>query len=212
MNNCHICNSSTRSFDSNINGVVYYYCDNCHYIRKDSLLDYVSESKEYLRHNNDITNVSYVNYFKKYIDNHFINYLNGEIIDYGSGPYPILKEILSRDYNITIDIFDPFYNNDLSYKDKTYDVVLSTEVIEHVFDVDKYLSDIISITKAGSTIILMTLLHDNDLDKFKNWWYQRDVTHIGFFDYQTFTYLAYKYNLEIIDCDDERVIIFKRLR
>ena len=67
------------------------------------------EKKRYEQHNNSLEEPGYVNMFENLIELHVRPLKNVKnILDFGSGPYPVLKILLERK-NYQVDIFDPFF-------------------------------------------------------------------------------------------------------
>ncbi len=211
MSNCQICNGDTIVWNDAQFDFTYDYCKQCHFIKKSVVLEPSAEKEEYMRHNNTIENESYVNYFKGLIDSCFIKYCqNKTVLDMGSGPYPILKEILLRDYQITIDDYDLYFNpNEEVFKNK-YDTIITTEVIEHVDQPLKFVESLLDLLNHGGHLVIMTLFHHQDQAIFDDWWYRRDPTHIGFFDLETFNHIAAKYDLKIVETDNKRLIVLQK--
>lgn len=212
MNKCIICGTTTSLFDDVQFQYDYDYCHNCHFIKKNNQLVPSAEKKEYERHNNTLANDSYVKYWQDLIDNKFLKYLTEEkeILDFGSGPYPILQAILANQYDINIDIYDLYFAPNPSYQVKLYDVIFITEVIEHLVDPIAILEHLIGLLQKNGRIIIMTLFHSNNECEFNQWWYRRDPTHISFFNYTTFQWIADKLHLEIEYCDKRRIIILNK--
>ncbi len=213
MNSCKMCGSNINKIKDSQFDFTYDYCPNCHFISKNFVLNSVLEKKEYQRHNNSIDNLDYVNYFTSLIDNYFLKYLdkNTNILDYGSGPYPILKEILHRDYDISIYNYD-LYFNDIEFDKLKYSTIITTEVIEHIKNPLKTLDKLISILEDNGVLIIMTLFHNNNLEVFNDWWYRRDPTHISFFDKHTFLmYINAHSSIRLEFTDNKRIIILRKV-
>ncbi|PHS57799.1 MAG: 2-polyprenyl-3-methyl-5-hydroxy-6-metoxy-1,4-benzoquinol methylase [Sulfurimonas sp.] len=131
-------------------------------------------------------------------------------LDFGCGEGEVLAIILERN-DIKCDRYDLFYFPNKVYKDKTYELILSTEVIEHLNNPIEILKELISHIKKDGFLVLMTAFRPLDIQEFLTWWYIRDITHIGFFTIKTFEYLAKELNLEIIKHNDKNTIMFKIL-
>ena len=213
INTCKICGSSTEELIDQQLKVTYDICHKCDFISKQEnyLLSHTEEKSRYDTHNNDTEDEGYINMFKNMINLH-VRPLKDvrNILDFGSGPYPMLKKILEKDeYNVTI--FDPFYNPDLSYKDNKYDMVTSTEVIEHFVNPIKEFEEMLSRLKENGYLCFMTNYRLMDAEKFLNWWYRRDQTHVAFYNEKTFNYLMKKYNLKEISNNHKNIIVMQKL-
>lgn len=206
---CIICNNDTQEFENNL--YRFHYCINCNYIFKDSAyyLDELSEKNRYEQHSCEVDE----NYEKQFIDL-IEKYIFPRVeqdfvgIDYGCGQSKVLINVFKKYYGIDIDGYDKYFY-DIKLK-KVYDLIVCTEVIEHVKNPLEFVSDLLSYLKVGGLLVIKTNFHDNDLETFKKWWYTRDSTHIGFFNNKTFEFIANKFNLEIIDSNEASIITFRK--
>ncbi len=211
-NSCKICGSSTEElYDSQLK-VTYDICHTCDFIskQKQDLLSLKEEKDRYDTHNNDTEDEGYINMFKNMINLHVRPLKDVKnILDFGSGPYPMLKKILEKDnYNVTI--YDPFYNPDLTYKEKEYDLITSTEVIEHFVDPLTEIESMLSVLKPKGYLCFMTNYRLMNKEKFLTWWYRRDQTHVAFYNQKTFEYLIEKYALKEISNNNKNIIVMQK--
>lgn len=101
------------------------------------------------------------------ISNWIIKEKPKRILDYGGGFGTLARLIAGKDSNILIDIYEPHpsayaisriadYPNihSIDSIDKTYDVLISIDVIEHVPEPLKLLSDMVNLTKEGGYLII----------------------------------------------------------
>ncbi|MCX9085723.1 MAG: class I SAM-dependent methyltransferase [Candidatus Methanoperedens sp.] len=170
-----------------------------------SLLD---EEARYNLHNNTILNEGYVNNFNEIISlvRKYCPDLNS-ILDYGCGPGPVLSELLKIN-GFNCDIYDPIFFPDRP--DRTYDLVISTEVFEHFRNVKTELKKVLSLISPGGYLVVMTLLHD-PVTNFEDWWYHSDPTHISFFSRKTFEWICGKYDLKFMFSNMKNIIIIQNL-
>ncbi len=212
--NCIICGSETELIKDNKFEDVYFKCEKCEviFLQRDHILKKSDEKKEYSRHNNSLENNGYVNSFRELIDRYIIdiagNIKEKRILDFGCGPNPVLAKILKR-YDADVDHYDPiFFDKQL---EKTfYDIVLSTEVFEHLKDPYTELEVIKDILKPNGFLFIKTQFHNNIVNDFLKWWYRRDPTHIIFYTPETFKYMAKNAGYDIIYTDNEEVIVLKK--
>lgn len=210
---CAICHHKTTILYDPQFELEYHSCHNCGFIAQDrnQLILFNEEREEYDRHENSIENEGYVAYFKRFIDAAVIPYAQvGKGLDYGSGPEPVLSQVMLRDYGAEMDIYDLHYQPEKVFEGKVYDYIISTEVIEHVKEPLEVLQLMYQHLKPGGIAAIMTLFHLNDEVKFLDWWYRRDVTHISFFLPKTFRLMAKLIGFEVIYCDDKRYITLKK--
>lgn len=214
MVKCKICGYKTHVIKDNQFDIDYYECDNCEYIAMDDNyeISFSEERHVYDLHNNSIEDDGYVNYFKNFLEKGvfpFITEKHIAFLDFGSGPEPVLKQILQRDYGIECDFYDPHYHDDESYRKKRYDVITSTEVFEHLKNPLETIGELVALLNDNGILSFMTLLHPKDETIFTDWWYRRDETHISFFSDKTIEMIAKKVGVDVIYNDTKRIITFK---
>lgn len=153
----------------------------------------------------------YVAYFKKFLEQAVFNYCssgkNG--LDFGSGPEPVLSSILKRDYGYEMDIYDLYYAPEKGYEGKKYDLITSTEVIEHVADPIGFLRTLRNLLADDGILAIMTRFHPKDEVGLMNWHYLRDQTHISFFTPTTMNVLAQKTGLRVRYSNDHSYTTFE---
>ncbi len=211
--NCLICTAPTSVLHDPQFSLDYYVCRECGFIAQDrkNIVTFTEERTEYDRHENSIDNEGYVTYFKRFLDQALMPYVtSGHGLDYGSGPEPVLSQVLRRDYALDVDIYDLHYQPEKVFEGKTYDYIITTEVIEHVQNPMEVLQLMYDHLKPHGVVALMTLFHPEDADVFLKWWYRRDITHISFFLPKTFQKMATLIGFDVIYCDENRYITLKK--
>jgi len=212
---CRICGTQTRSFLHQRTKTAYYHCPNCGFIKKDEACfpDRDQEIQIYLRHENSLERADYVAFLKGFVDEALIPFVgNGKKgLDFGSGPTPVLSQILIRDYGFDVDIYDYYFAPEKIYQGKTYDFVITSEVIEHIREPKEVFDLFAKLLPPGGVLAIMTLFHPQSDDDFQTWWYTRDKSHISFFVPETFRYLAKNYGFRIVRSDGLRQITFVKI-
>lgn len=213
MSICKICGQATTDlFDPQLN-INYDQCNDCGFIYKQPIyhVSLEEESSEYDRHNNSFESVGYVNMFEQFIEE-FIRplHLTGKALEFGSGPGPVLKELLTREGFETYD-FDPFYNPNEEYVKHKYTLITSTEVVEHFQHPMKEFHHLRSLLDSNGYLIIMTNFNVFDNEGFIKWWYRRDITHISFYRLETLQYIAKQCGLDVINHNNKNVILFKAI-
>ena len=200
---CKICGFETK--DIFINKQLYEKCLNCGYLakRENNYVSKEEEYKRYLLHDNNLNN-DYIEYQTKFFleIKEFLGELN---LDYGAGNMHILANILNE-HGYKTNYYDLFFYDDESYKNNEYDSIILEEVIEHLKNPMEVLRSLMKLLKPNGRIIIRT---NFIVDNLNNWWYLRDITHIGFFDVKTFNYICDILGLEIIYCNEKHLIILK---
>ena len=131
------------------------------------------------------------------------------VLDFGCGPYPTLKILHERiDYNVSI--YDPYFEKDLAYRNQKYDLIVTTEVIEHMVNPLNELEHMLSLLEDKGYLLIMTLFREMDEERFLTWWYRRDKTHISFFNETTFQYIQNKFDLTEISNNNKNIIVFQK--
>ena len=215
MNNtCLVCKRVTTLWVIGKKRTTYHYCSYCEFISKDvsHQISTEEEIKIYNYHNNSIEDASYVAYFNHFIETSISPYISdGKFgIDFGSGPSPVLAQLLMRDYGYAMDIYDLYYAPEKLYLGKKYDLVTCTEVIEHIPNPIAVFETFKDLLQTEGVLAVMTQFHTNNLDDFKVWHYIRDKSHISFFTPRTMKVIAEKIGLKIVHTNKRKYTTFKQ--
>ena len=211
---CKICNASTKELIHPTTDQRFYRCEQCDFVFK-SETHYLSTSdelKEYDLHTNSVEDQNYVDYFKRFIDAAVGGYvtIGRKGLDFGSGPSPVLAEILERDYGYKMDIYDLFYATEKVYQDRRYDLITSTEVVEHLADPLAFFKFARDHLNEDGLLAVMTLFHPEEDEAILKSHYLRDMTHISFFSLKTMETIAALTGLEVVYTDHKRYTSFRR--
>jgi hypothetical protein len=201
---CIICSTNTTPIYDEQYKHNYYHCDNCDFIFLDDnkIISPDQEKKEYSFHQNSFENEGYVGMLREFIDK-AIRPHKAKIktaLDFGSGPGPVLAELLRRE-RFDVDIYDKYFAPEKVYLNKKYDLITATEVFEHLRDPLTMLKLLRSHLNKNGIIAIMTLFHPNDEERFKKWWYRRDSTHISFYTPKTFECMANLLGMKVLIVD-----------
>jgi hypothetical protein len=211
---CLICNQDAIVIYFEPKKWEFSHCKKCEYFFKNPkyYVDQDTELNQYNNHNNTIDSQGYVDMFEKFIDSTFGTYIDAinDVLEFGSGPGPVLSELLKR-RALNVDIYDKFFSPKKVYEGKKYDLITSTEVIEHIDNPKEIFEFFATHIKKGGYLALMTQFHSNDAKEFLEWWYKNDPTHISFFRPHTFEVLAGMNRFRIVKHDFKKSILLQKL-
>jgi len=209
MFNCPLCQSKQYvQFHQDIKRT-YLRCNQCLLVFVDpqSLPDPEQELAEYRLHQNSLEDEGYLSYLNRLVDcvtPHLST--DAKVLDYGSGPCPALAHLLNK-AGFDADCFDPFFGPD-EIPGTSYDLITATESIEHFHSPATEWQRWMELLAPGGWLAIMTK-RVLSAEKFANWHYKNDPTHVSFFSVETFTWLAREYQLNVIFPDRDIVLMQK---
>jgi hypothetical protein len=207
---CKICLSATMVISDAKFKSDYYLCPACHYIFLDprGIILPEKEVELYNLHNNSLANQGYVKMLENFIAKSIAPHAHGiqKALDFGSGPGPVLAVLLQRK-GFLVDIYDPYFSPQRVYHDKTYDLITSTEVFEHLQYPKETAAMLVKHLNPHGLLAIMTLFHAGDAEDFKKWWYRRDPTHISFYSPKTLQVLADLLGLKVLLMDAKNICV-----
>lgn len=214
---CPLCQAKSRPITDPKTQETYHACPQCAFIYKDPKyhLSDQDDQDRYLLHDNSLENEGYRQFLQRFLDQGVSPFFNltklASVLDYGSGPYPAMQELLKEDYDLEADIYDLHFAPDKTGLKDSYDLVMSTEVVEHFQNPLENWQDLVSYVKEdGGLLAIMTLFAPQEPDDFLNWFYRRDPTHVSFYQPKTLDFLAESFNLDLIWHDGKRMAVFKK--
>ncbi len=209
---CILCESSARNFVRDKQGKRYFLCPNCGLRFLDPAL-YVSERDErerYLKHNNSLSNEGYCAMLERFLERAVSGYVpsGSHILDYGSGPVPVLAHLLSlRGYGVSF--YDPWFAPEKPIG--PYDCITCTEVAEHMKNPRNELRSIVLLLKTGGVFSAMTQFPPGDEEKFLRWHYRFDPTHVAFYSPETFAYCSRMFRMRMEYCNGTDTVVLRKL-
>lgn len=208
---CKICGNSGQRIEK-MEEPIYYHCINCDFIFMDEEFWMTPEEEKefYYTHENTSDNEGYVNMFKNFLEKAVAPF-QGEIetaLEYGAGPGPVLA-VLLEEMGIETDIYDPYFAPEKVYQGKTYDLITSTEVFEHLSNPMVEIEQLKKHLNGGGYMAVMTLFHKG-VENFPKWFYRRDPTHISFYSTRTFEWIAQYMGLEMAVLGEKNVCVLKK--
>ena len=187
----------------------FFRCSNCGliFVPAEHHLSTELEKARYDTHQNSSEDEGYRQFLSKILPPLLSKIGSGDRgLDYGSGPTPVLAQMLNEKGYETV-CYDPFYFHNPALLAKRYDFITCTEVVEHFRDPITEWKKLINLVKKGGWLAVMTQLTLEDLD-FGRWYYKNDTTHICFYAKQTFHWIADQY-FQSIECYNERVVLLQ---
>lgn len=207
---CKICGGSTSAYYDKRIQATFHWCSVCDFIFKDEkdLIDVKKEKAIYDAHQNSLEDQKYVAYLDKFIQKGVLPYVKegSKGLDYGSGPTPVLKHILSTVYHYEMLGYDLFYEDAKENLKQTFDFLVSTEVIEHIKEPISIFQTFYRLLQPGGVLALMTLLHPSNSEELLDWHYTRDRSHISLFSMKTLETVAKITGFKVIFTDHHRII------
>ena len=210
---CHICSNPTASFTHEKTNIIYYHCKACEYIFKspEYYQDLEAQKERYNLHENNEEDAGYVAYFRRFLD--FTLPLVEKplnTLDFGCGRTSLLATLLEKE-GVVCDYYDPIYHPDTLDTDKKYDLIVSTEVFEHLHQPREVFESLLEKLTDGGYLAIQTEFHSNEEESFKKWWYPQDTTHIVFFRAETFKVLCKKYGCNYIADNGKNMVLMQKL-
>lgn len=182
----------------------YFHCAECDLIFMDPAerLGPEEEKSRYDLHENEST-AGYQAFFEPLInsiEDHFkaAGVMSSQLtaLDFGCGPTAMLSQLLTgrgfKTYN-----YDLYYHPNQDELRKTYHLVTSTEVWEHLYSPRLEIERMLRLLKPGGLLGVMTSGHRGEA-VFHDWHYRRDTTHVVFFSERSMQWIAKTYKMQLI--------------
>ncbi|ELM3719024.1 class I SAM-dependent methyltransferase [Aeromonas hydrophila] len=194
---CPLC-CVADAYELLVAGKLYHRCRACELVWLDAAehLDPACEKAVYDGHDNQVNDPRY---------RQFLQRAFGEVLrrlpppasglDFGCGPGPALIA-MGREAGYQMAGYDKFYADEPELLAQQYDFITSTEVIEHIATPRAVLEGLWSCLKPGGMLVLQTQRVLGD-ERFKNWRYRHDPTHIVFFAEASFCALAASWQAQV---------------
>jgi hypothetical protein len=204
---CILCSSNDvlEQFDC----AKYYYCNSCdlRFLNPNFRLSSTAEKNHYDQHNNDINDPRY----KKFVEPLFLEIFKRVSshslgLDYGAGPGPVLASML-KEKNIYVDLYDPYFLSDVDELEKMYDFVYASESVEHFYNPYKEFLNIKQHMVKDGIFAIMTHMYSPDIS-FKDWYYRKDPTHVGFYSEKTMLWIKNEFQFKNLEIVSDRVAVF----
>lgn len=177
----------------------YQHCHKCDLIaaHPDQHLSHTDEKAQYDLHQNSPDDLAYRDFLNQLLEPVCkLMPPPAKVLDFGSGPGPTVSVMLEeRGYEVKN--YDPIYALDDSCLFNQYDLITMTEVFEHVHKPLLEFNRLVGMLRTGGLLGIMTALHQGS-EKFPNWHYKNDPTHVCFFSQQTMRWLAKQCDIKMV--------------
>ena len=188
----------------------YWRCVRCQarFLDPDQLPDLDTERREYDQHENAPDDPGYRKFLGQLADP-LLKRIGpaSHGLDYGCGPGPVLAAML-EEAGHTMAVFDPIYAPDPEVLERRYDFICCTEVVEHFHRPATEFERLDKLLKPGGWLGIMTRFQTDD-DRFANWHYRRDPTHVVFYRQDTFAWLGGQFGWEM-ECIPPQVVLARK--
>lgn len=177
----------------------YFECNHCSlvFMDKKTLLKPAVESLRYEHHKNDVRTPGYEKFLRELINPVLERVSKTSFgLDYGSGPYPMLSELVHED-GYQIEIYDPFFANDKSKLDSQYDFITCCEVAEHFYHPNEEFHKLHGLLKENGILGIRTGIMTSEIN-FKSWFYKEDDTHVVFYTPKSINWICEQFQFENI--------------
>ena len=195
---CPLCSSSETRFLFEAKALrrvrEFHRCIRCDlvFVPKKFHVSHEIEKGQYDLHQNEASDGRYMQYLQPVIDL-VVRLGEGPILDYGSGPNPVLVETL-REKGLPAEGWDPFFSQEKP--EWPFRIVTSTEVVEHFSDPAESWEELNQHVLPSGHIVVMTSLTD-EVSSLKDWHYIRDITHVSFYSTRTMYWIAERWGYQV---------------
>lgn len=188
---CPLCqNPATEAFTQD-KYRAFAQCGRCSLVfaEPDSWLDPGEEKALYDLHENSLEDDGYNRFLSRIVEP-LVARIGppAQVLDFGCGPAPALAKQLQQ-LGFHVCLFDSFYKPDTRVLQQRFDVIVATEVIEHLHKPLAELERLWAQLNPNGWLALMTQ-RVKDAEAFKCWQYKNDPTHVCFFHERSFHWLA----------------------
>jgi len=209
---CLLCEKHTEALFDEKRKRAYYYCSSCSLYFKDpkSYQSFVKQKERYDLHENNQESEGYRNYFQRFLDFLSLSSLEGVdlALDFGCGRSRLLASMMKEE-GVICDSYDPIYAP-FEYEKKRYDLIVSTEVFEHLHHPKESFVSLLGALREGGYLAIQTAFHPQTKEAFFSWYYTEDTTHIVFFSIKSFEVLALAYGCKVIRTNGKNMILLQK--
>ncbi|MDA3956418.1 class I SAM-dependent methyltransferase [Oceanispirochaeta sp.] len=173
------------------------------------------ERTRYELHRNDPADEGYRKWLHSFIHSSVLPwYKDGRILDFGSGPHPVLSDLL-KEQGYPVVSYDPFFAPQWP-GEHDFSLILLCEVLEHISNPLSSFRKLCSLASEGTVLSLKTQfltfsVFDSEGGKdFEQWWYKEDPTHIRFYNPRSLRILGERSGWELVSEDGSSLAVYKK--
>ena len=209
---CSLCTADAHPWTKARDGRVYWRCDHCElvFLHHSQLPNPERELARYREHNNVLADPEYMVYLSR-LANPVLSAFNrsgGHGLDFGCGPVRGMAHLL-QDRGHVIDSYDPYFFPEEHLLKNSYDFILASEVVEHLFQPGEGFAQLFSMLKPGGILGISSRLYPADPAVFREWSYRRDPTHVCFFGPKAVEWISARWPWRLISLEDPIWLIRK---
>ncbi|MCB0350314.1 MAG: class I SAM-dependent methyltransferase [Bdellovibrionales bacterium] len=218
MFNCPLCQcSTTQPYCISDIQRSYFICKTCSLVFAEphTALTPQDEKSRYNLHQNNLEEKGYREYLKKMwvpLYSH-LKKLQTKLgrplvgLDFGCGPTQAFQQF-ALELGIHVESYDPYFFAEQSVLEKKYDFIWCSEAFEHFNEPAGTISQIIQLLRTDGILAIRTELYPQ-ADQFANWYYQRDPTHVSFYNESTMNWIALNWRLKL-HLESNKVCFFNK--
>jgi len=203
---CPLCSGSSVTFFED----QYFRCTTCNGVFMDAqfFVDSTEEKQRYEEHNNNIHDPGYQNFVGPITESVLEDFDRNAIgLDFGSGTAPVISHVLSQK-GYEMHQYDVFFAPNEDSLTRNYDFIACCEVVEHFHDPNREFKLLHSLLKPGGKLYIMTNMITKP-ERFANWYYRRDPTHVFFYTPETFEFIKTNFGFDSLTFDKRLIILEK---
>ena len=211
---CPLC-GSVATFLSLAFSRPVYQCGHCdlRFVPAEFHLTPAQERARYCHHRNTADNAGYVRFLavaveglRRHADRPAATC---RVLDYGSGPTPVLLEILKEEGYLAVG-YDPYFGEEPQVlSEGPFDAVVSTETVEHFRDPGVEWARLVAQVRPGGILVIMTALVVPGIE-FSKWHYANDPTHVAFYSESTFQLITSRWGLQVIESNGKNLVVLRK--
>lgn len=164
------------------------------------------EKARYEEHLNEVEDPQFQQFVKPITDRVRSTFaITASGLDFGSGIAPVISHVLEN-HGYSIKQYDVFYAPDTQVLKQEYDFITACEVVEHFHNPLKEFKLLRSLLIPGGKLYIMTNMITKP-ERFANWYYRRDPTHVFFYTPETFEYIKTTFCFDRLEIDKRLVTL-----